>query len=435
MKITFINPSMFGERVPSSLEPLTFAVLKSLTPEEYHVEFYDENIEDIPLDLDTDLIAISVQTFTARRAYILADEYRKKGIPVVMGGFHPSIMPDEVLEHCDSMVIGAAEGCWEALLDDLSKGKLKKKYKSQQKEMFITSGDRSIYHNKKYPPLATVEFGRGCKYDCDFCVVCRVNKGYSHKDIDVFVDEVKRIDKKHLFIIDDNIYSNPSIAKELFKAMIPLKKKWLAQISIDVVNDDEALDLMIESGCFMVMIGFESLDEGNLEQIQKKSRNTIQDYQSAIEKIHRKGLMIYGAFVHGYDNDDPDLIEKSVDFAINNHLAICNFNLLLPYPSTPLYQRLISDSKMLYPKWWIDSEYKYGTPAFVPKKMSGLSLLSSCWTARKDFYSYQNILRRYVFSKYLFKEPVIWSMNLIAGLASRKEIYQKQGRLLGGDDL
>ena len=227
MKIVFIQPSISGLKAKDAMQPLAFAILKALTPKDIEIELYDDRVEEIPYDIDADLVGITMDSYTSARAYQIIENFRKRGIPTMAGGYHPSLMPDEVLTKVDSVLIGDAEGVWQNVIDDLRSGSLKQVYDGTDfKENFDTIPDRSIFKGKKYIPLDLVQFGRGCRYNCDFCSIKSFyGNSVRFKSIDAIVKEISQLKNKNIIFVDDNLYNVPEVAKELFKAITPLKKE------------------------------------------------------------------------------------------------------------------------------------------------------------------------------------------------------------------
>ena len=266
MKILFITPAI-GKKDNEKyigtwkMEPLTVATLKSLTPKNIETFFFDDRIENINYNIDVDLVSISVETYTAHRAYIIADTFRKSGKKVILGGYHVQAIPDEALEHADSIVIGNAECIWEKVLEDFQNNNFKKIYYGENKFSSMTP-DRSIFKGKKYLPLSLIETGRGCPNRCEFCSITTFyNHKYTIRPIEKIIEEIKQLKPKMIFFVDDNICANKEHLKELCRALIPLKISWTSQTALNVAQDDELLDLMAKSGCKNILIGFESMDE------------------------------------------------------------------------------------------------------------------------------------------------------------------------------
>ena len=434
LTISFIRPSMFGIQAKDALYPLVFAIVKAITPEDVKINFYDERIEKIPENIEADVVAMTVETFSAKRAYILAKKYRAQGKKVIMGGFHPTACPDEVLEFADSIVIGEIENTWPEVIFDLRENKLKRKYENcNPVDLSTVKMDYSVFKGKKYNPIGLVQFSRGCKFACEFCSVHAFYKNSVRlKSIDTIVEEIKNINEKFVFFIDDNLFSDEKRAENLFKALIPLKKKWCCQISIDIAKDKKLLNLMRKSGCFMVIIGFESLNKQNLIQMKKGVNIKNNDYDSLIKNINDASIMIYGTFVIGYDYDTKNTAEELMKFALKHKFAIANFNPLMPMPGTALFERLKKENRLIYEKWWLDDSYSYGNAMLKPCGMTPSDLVESCKSARFKFNSYPNILYRLFNLKSTCKSFKNIIFFLIANLVSHAEIYLKQGRKLGG---
>ena len=431
MKITFIRPNMPAKRSGSSLEPLAIAILKARTPQNVDLEFYDEFIEDIPEHIDTDLIAMTVQTFTAFRAYQLADKFRKQHIPVVLGGYHPSLMTDEAIGHADAVVIGDAERIWPQVVHDAIQGTLKKFYEGHYSgSLQGIQYDRSIFNGKKYSSILPIEFNRGCTYDCDFCSIVAFNRHtVKSRPINEVIEEIKRLQHTYYFFIDDNICINKDMTMELFKALIPLHIKWGCQIRVDALKDESLVRLMARSGCFSVMVGLESLNSQNLVKMNKKS-DLKEDYIELVRKIKKYGIMVWGSFIFGYEHDDSDVFNATIDFAGRSKLYLVNFNTLNPMPGTKLYQRMKEEKRLLEDYWWRFEKYKYGEIMYTPANISTAKLKEACIRMRFKFYKYTNILYR----AFDFKSNCRNLSNLVLFLASniiaRRQVRNKMKEIM-----
>ncbi|MEA3456502.1 MAG: radical SAM protein [Campylobacterota bacterium] len=428
-----IRPNMGNYRAKDALTPLAMGIIAALTPDDIEVTFYDDRIEEIPPDDMPDMVALSVETFTAKRSYDIAGSYREKGILVVMGGYHPTLLPDEVLKHADVVVMGDAEGVWEEILKDFENKSLRSIYSGgNQRSLSEYKIDRSIFKGKRYLPVELIQFSRGCRYSCDFC---SIDSFYLHtvrlRPVESIVAEIKTLNRKQLiFFVDDNLYSSKESLYKLLDAIGPLKIRWSCQISIDVARDEELLDRIVASGCVIVLIGFESLVDENLKQMGKNWNKKSGDYLEVIKKFHNRGVAVYGTFIFGYDNDTLEVIKESVSFAKSAKLEIANFNPLTPTPGTELYKRLEEEGRLIYKQWWIDPDYHYGDPIFNTALIDPDTFSKSCFDARKSFYSWGSIFDRIIFSKLLFK-PFQFLMILIVNVVSKKEVISKQSRVLG----
>jgi len=422
---------MSGMSYPSAMQPLCFAVLRGLTPPEVEVDLIDEFIEAVPEHIETDIAAITVQTFTAARAYTIADRLRKRGITVVMGGYHPTFLPREALQHADSVVVGEAEGVWKGVVEDFTRGRLSALYTGsapQQRENTVY--DRSLFAGKKYAPVTPVEFSRGCGMSCEFCSVSSFHNGrHTYRTVRDVIEEIERIETKIIFVIDDNILGNIRQAQRFVRDLIPLKKKWWCQIGIGVARDDGLLDLLAESGCIAVMIGFESLDPDNLRQMNKTANISLGDYASAVRKIKERGIMIYGSFVFGYDHETAATIKGSLQFASENKFFLNNFNTLNPLPGTRLYERLKRENRLLHDAWWLDERFKYGEIMFRPAMMGAPELKQACIEARLAFNSLGGILKRSFDRKANMRSITNLGMFVAANLVARREILIKMKQI------
>lgn len=440
MRITLILPSVGrkGKKYIKTwqMEPLAIAVLASLTPAEHEITFFDDRLEDVDYDVPTDLVGISVESYTAKRAYEIAAEYKKRGVPVVMGGYHATLVPDEVQFHAQAVVIGDAETVWAGLLYDAQKGRLKRVYKAEHQTLSseFTIPNRGVYADKKYLGITLLETGRGCKFHCEFCSVTAFFQGeYRRRPVDLIVEEIRATKSKQVFFVDDNIIGDVASAKELFTALIPLKITWVTQCSLNVVKDEELLDLMVKSGCVGILVGFESIAKENLAQMHKGHNNGAKDYSGALAKLREKGVAIYATFVFGYDSDDQDLIERTVKFCQDEKIFIAAFNHLVPFPGTPLYQRLLDEGRLRIERWWLDPSYQYGDIGFYPKSVSPEELTQLCLKARLDFYGVRSIIERGLDFKANSKSPKWLLLFLIANAMLRKEVMEKRSLRLGSE--
>jgi radical SAM superfamily enzyme YgiQ (UPF0313 family) len=433
MRVTLIRPSMSPHKAKDAMEPLAMAILASFKPfENLEYKFYDFRIEDIPFDEPTDLVAITVETYTAQCAYKIAAEYKKRNVKVVLGGYHPTFLPEEGLLHADAIVAGDAEECWPKLLCDFRDGKLQKIYKSLNSTCLKgIMPDRSIFNGKKYAPIHLIQFGRGCKYNCDFCSIKTFYGDYlAQRPVEDIVKEISGLKHKHLFIVDDNIFSYKEKTKELFKALIPLKVKWSSQVSIDITDDLELMKLMAESGCISVVIGFESLNKNSLREMRKGWNLSNRTYEQAVKILREHGIMIYGTFVHGYDTDTIDSFKYNLEFALESKFFLANFNPLTPTPGTSLYDRLKKQNRLIRDPWWLDPNYKWGHSQIIPALMTPDELTEGCFWARKTFTEYSNITKRFFNGTAHMTTPYHIGAFLAANIVLRSEVRNKHGTTL-----
>jgi radical SAM superfamily enzyme YgiQ (UPF0313 family) len=430
MKLLFIFPAIGrkdGEEYIGTwkMEPLVIAALKALTPPDIETCFFDDRIEGIDYSIDVDMVAISVETYTANRAYRIAAKFRQRNITVVMGGYHVTAVPDETAEHADCVVVGNAESVWDIVLADFKSGKLQKRYDGERGGIPLLP-DRSIYGIKKYLPLSLIETGRGCPNHCEFCAItCFYRAKYIPRSIPDIVAEIKQSKNKFVFFIDDNLSADRGHLMSLCQAVTPLKIKWTSQVSLAVAMDDELLNAMKKSGCQILLIGFESLDRKNLDQMNKSWNYKLGERDGLVRKMHKAGIGIYATFVFGFDADADETFEDTIRFAMKHKFFFAAFNHLLPFPDTPLYKRLQKSNRLLYEKWWLKEGYRYGDIPYNPLKMHYDELKSRCADARRRFFSPVNIFKRGITS--ILRNPglminiIFFSQNKALG----KEVDQK----------
>jgi radical SAM superfamily enzyme YgiQ (UPF0313 family) len=430
MNICVIKPSMFGERAKDALPPLLFAILSPLTPPDAILTFFDENIESIPGDISCDAAAISIDTFTARRGYILAGRFRKRGVPVVLGGVHATLCPGEAGEYADAVVVGEAEDTWGAVIDDLRAGTLKPRYVSANNaDLGRVQYDYSVFQGKRYHPMWIAQFSRGCKFACDFCSVHALRGGAPRtRPASAVAATLRRLPRKLVFFADGNLFSDLARVDELLTALTPLRRSWVCQISMDAARDFDLLRRLRRGGCVAVVMGFESLNADCLRQMNKRA-NLAADYETVVANIHRAELMIYGTFVIGYDADTAETALELAAFAQKHGFAVANFNPLIPTPGTALYTRLEREGRLLYGRWWNTPDYRYGDTAFQPGGMAPKQLAESCRRARYSFYSFRGVMAR--LRGVNIKGWLNLWIYLLANIISRISIRQKQGRRLG----
>jgi radical SAM superfamily enzyme YgiQ (UPF0313 family) len=434
MRVTFIRPSITGTRSHDAMEPLVFAILAARTPRDVELDCFDERVEPVPLDHDTDLVALTVETYTARRAYQIASAFRRRGVPVVMGGYHPSFVPEEALRYADAIVVGDGENSWEQILRDAAAGALQRVYR--QPALPALDGltfDRGIFRGKRYKPVVPVQYGRGCRFACDFCSIHALyGTSLRQRPVAEVADEIEALGRKFVLIIDDNLFVDAERAEALFRALVPLKIRWGCQVSIDVAANDRLMDLMRQSGCIGALVGFESLDEVNLAQMKKWWNLKHGDYETSIRRFHDRGIMIYGSFVFGYDHDTRDVFDTTVEFALRAKLFLVNFSALTPTPGTKLYERLRIEGRLIRDPWWLDPEYRYGQATYHPGAMTPNELTDGCIRARRQFYRYSSMARR-ALARANRGSASRLAIFLGANLISRRELGRKIGQRLGSN--
>jgi radical SAM superfamily enzyme YgiQ (UPF0313 family) len=436
LRIAFIHPHLTGPGAKDAMEPLALAVLKGMTPQDVEVVLYDDRREAVPKELNCDLVAISVETYTASRAYQLAAQYRAQGIRVVLGGHHPTLAPQEAAEHADSVLVGDAEGVWAQLVADARLGKLQPRYQQTPgRRPAWTIPDRTLFQRKAYAPVALIQYGRGCRFACDFCSVhAYYGRSLKFRPLASVMDEIAGLSTRYLFFIDDNLFSSRTHALALCRALKPMRRRWACQISIDAAEDEELLDAMAESGCAVAVMGFESLNPRNLEIMHKRANLRGQNYATVVRRFHKRGIMIYGTFIFGYDHDTPASFKATLEFALESNLFLANFNPLTPMPGTALYDRLKKERRLRYDRWWLAKDYRYGQAVFMPKSMSTADLTEGCWLARQEFNRWPAIAKRVWAWRNHTRDLSQMLLFLGANWVSRREIFRKQGGVLRGEN-
>lgn len=403
MRITIIHPAIGHRRAENyirswQMEPLPAAAIAGLTPADIDIRFYDDRMEAIPFDEPTDAVVISVETYTAKRAYQIASDYRVRGVPVIVGGFHPTLLPEEAELYAEAVVVGEAESLWTEVVDDLRHGTLKKRYRSPERpDLGRIRVDRSIFAGKRYLPIGLVETGRGCRFPCEFCAIQSFfGRSHRQRPIEDIVEELQSLRKKArvFFFVDDNFAGDLVAAKEMLRALIPLKLRWITQMSINAAHDEEFLALLVRAGCKGVLIGFESLDEENLKLMHKRFNTMKGGYEKALQNLRRHRMRVYATFIFGYEHDNAASFDRAVDFALANRFYIAAFNHLTPFPGTPLYKKLREKGSLRYSAWWLDERYRYNEVPFTPAQLAPGDVTRLCVAARRRFYSWPSILSR-----------------------------------------
>ena len=425
MKIHLVAPTKNGESYlfnKGLLAPLGLMYLAAHTPADVDVRIIDESVEPIDFTDIPDIVGITTMTATAPRAYDIADMYRSKGATVVMGGIHASMLPEEALEHCDCVVVGEAEKLWEEVVADASSGRLQSLYKQESFEDFARPllPRRDLINQKRYWSANSVQTSRGCPHRCNFCSVTEFNgRKIRIRDTDNVLAEVETIMRANFLrkrvvpFIDDNIAANPARAKELFKALIPMKILWGSQASITIARDEELVALAAESGCRFLFIGLETLSPGSIAEMGK-SQNKVNEYEGALKLLKKYRIPVMGAFVFGFDGDDDQTFKETLDFAIENKIQIAQFANLTPYPGTRLYKQLLEENRLIESVFWKDPAWESHV-VYQPMKMTPQQLFDSTRQLHLDFYSYRSIFKRLSFRRH-------WSYWLAFNLLYRQTV-------------
>jgi len=395
MKILLISPAVSSTKrtVKELMMPqLALYILEGLTPAGHEIKIVEEEVTPVDLDEPCDLVGISCMTANAPHGYELADEFRLRGRTVVLGGVHPTILPEEALQHADSVVIGEAEGVWETLLQDFSEGRLLERYHNPNPDLSrYVKKDFSRIMKKRLFRIVPVMTTRGCPYNCDFCCVSDLfGKTIRHIPVENVIRDIRTSGAKNFMFLDDNIIGHPRYAKELFRALIPLKIKWVGQASISFLKETELLQLAADSGCKILFIGLESVNEVQLKTL-KKSMKDNQELKETIKKIKKMGILIHASMIFGFDTDTKYVFRETVKFLIRARISTVSFNILTPYPGTKTYNDMKKEGRLYTDNW---KYYDHNTVVFRPKNMTPLELQVGKIMARTRFYRKFSFLRR-----------------------------------------
>lgn len=362
----------------SKVPPLGLGIIAALTPESWDVKIIDEHFTD-PTTEEADLVGITACTASANRAYKVAEIYRDKNIPVVMGGIHASLLPEEAAKYVDCVVVGEAEGVWSRVIADFESGNLKKIYKSKKIDLSQMPIPRHDLFHKGYM-FGAIQTARGCPMDCEFCSVTSFNgHTYRQRPVENVLDEIEKIPQDLFFFVDDNIIgygeSSSMRAIDLFKGMINrgIKKDWFCQASLNFADDEEVLKYAAKSGCRMVVLGLEAENTESLKDANKNLnlKMGVNSYEKIFAKIHKYEIAVIGAFVYGFDSDTPEMLDNRTDYIIKSGVDAIQTTFLTPLPGTRLFDRMQKEGRFLYTNFPSDWDYfdVINSAVFKPKLM------------------------------------------------------------------
>jgi radical SAM superfamily enzyme YgiQ (UPF0313 family) len=431
-KIALISPGKEGSVVSGrwkgivNFYRLTLPLLYSMVPKDiFDVDIYDESVDQINESIYSkryDLVAMSVMTPYADIAYEHAKKFKQYGSTIIMGGHHPTLMHEEVLLHCDAVVIGDAEMNWPRMLSDFIDDKLKSLYSSAN-NCYINDKklipDRSVLKSKSLMVFSTVETSRGCPYSCEYCTIAGIYKtSYVQYSVDSVVYEISQIKDKFIFFVDDNFFGSRPGDRErtikLLKALIPLKKKWFCQATIKIADDLEILQLSVKAGCMAVYLGLESISKESLLEV-KKTWNRPDSYYERIKRIRDSGIAIEAGIIFGFDNDDESIFDKTTEFVIKTGIESPNAHILTPYPGTPLFVKMEKEKRILTKEW---KYYNTGNVVFIPKKMSVEMLANGYQNWYNDVFKVKNIISRMMVANFRY-------YSLLTNIAKNREIQRE----------
>lgn len=399
MKIKLIQPAMLPRPMDTKLKTrmspsLALLTIAKLTPKEHVVIIENENVEKIDFDEPVDLVAITVTVDVMNRAAEISKEFKSRGVTVVAGGIHITADPERAINSFDTICVGMAERVWIKILKDKENNSLKKIYYDMEniegKE--IVSPDYDIIDNRKYLYTNIVSTSRGCPFKCDFCYnSCKGSlKTYINRPVDEVIKDIRALKTRHIMFIDDNFIGNPQWTKKLLKEIKPLKLKWNAAVTSNIVDMPELLDEMSESGCQSLFIGFESINIKSIDSIHKV-QNSVNKYEKLVEEIHRRGIMINASFVFGLDEDDISVFKNTSDWIINNKIETVTSHILTPYPGTKLYSDLMEENRITD---FNLSNYNTAHVVYKPRNMTDEELYNGYLGVYKEVYKFKNIIKR-----------------------------------------
>jgi len=403
--------SLFSS-LASASDDLVCQTIVAVTPKKHSIKMVDEATEKVDFDEETDLVAISTLTRSAPRAYEIADEFRKRGKKVVLGGWHVSALPDEAKQHADSIVIGEGEDIFPQLLKDLEKDKLKPCYEQDKivnldKVPILSKEERKKF--KSGPFSQSIQISKGCPVGCNFCSISYRKFGNIHRkrSVENVIKEIQTIPQKLIGFADPSLTIDTKYTKQLFKALKGENKIFSCEGNANVLGrDDELLKLAKEAGCTAWYVGFESVSQETIDSIGKTT-NKVENYKSVIKKIHHHGMRVEGAFIFGFDTDTPTVFDETINTIKNWDLDLVDISILTPYPGTPLFDYLDKDNRILTRDWEL---YDSIHVVHKPKQMTPKELADGVQKVWEEFYSPFKTIKRAAYSVKLGKYPLISSV-------------------------
>lgn len=430
MKILFIQPTPYYDKDKLikknrlyfvGLAPAIFA---SIIPDDIEFEVCLETIENVNFCTDADLIAISGMGHAILRSIDIAKEFKRRGKTVVMGGYMASLIPNEIKQYCDSVIIGDGEISFPKMIDDFKNGTLQEFYKEPLVKLTYPLPKYEILTKKKIGDFLPVQAGRGCPNSCSFCsVYCLYRNKYLQRDINEVIRDIKKVKElgyKKFLLLDDNIYSNSDYLKNLCNEIKKLDMKWMSQCSIKIADNPEILKLVADSGCVTLSFGLESISQESLNKMNKSWAN-VSKYSEQIKKITNAGIDVSTEMVIGADGDTLDSIKATAKFIIDNKIVIPRFYILTPIPGTDFFDEIVEQGRLVNKNIYT---YNGAEAVHKPQNMSPEELTITYWKLYKEVFSIKNIFNRTIFRKEFIKNPIKYLFYLYINLFYRYQIYQ-----------
>ncbi len=379
---------VMGKKTP--VPPLSLPTIAALTPAHYQIRIIDEEVEEIDFSLQADIIGLTALGNTVKRAYEIADCFRKKGVTVVMGGPQVSFNVEASLQHADAIVIGEAEETWQIFLADFENNRIQETYRSSPCSYSTSPVPRWDLIDTSKIMAMPVQVSRGCPYKCEFCVVRNMlGKKHRYRDLDNVINEIQALPKRQLTFADDNLTADKKYAHALMERLKPLKVSWMCQASLDICEDKELLVKMADAGCTSILVGIESLDNAALKEAGKY-QNKIKKYERGIQTIHDHGIHVIGSFIVGFDSDELDAFDEIFDFTVKNGITMISLNVLTSYPGTDLYERMKAEGRINA----IDTDMLGIYPTMQYNRVSQSEMFHKFFKTLENMYSYETVLKK-----------------------------------------
>ena len=398
--------------------------IAALTPEKHDIRILEEEVEELDYNIQCDLVGITCMTATANRAYKISEEFRKRGKKVVIGGIHPTVLPEEASKHCDAVMIGEAEPVWAKMLKDAEEDKLQPFYNGGTTANLdeYPLPRRDLIKHRSIMGIEPVVTSRGCPYSCEFCSVWKFfGRRIRHVSIDRVVQDIMASGSKRFMFMDDNIVGNPSYATELFEALSELKIIWVGQASISFARDEKLMKLAYKSGCRGLFLGMETVSEQKLKRMSK-SMKTLENTYEAVKKIMEQGIYFHSSFVFGFDDDDESVFDATLQFLHKTKIPSATFNILTPYPGTDIYDEFKKQGRLITENW---DYYDHCTVTYLPKNMTIDRLYEGYQYTKKNYFSMSGILDRFPAN---YRNPLIFLLanaGLKSSIANENKIISQ----------